>query len=1802
MLNFNNIKLFIILVLLAHVFSYDNITLSSSGNYSDTINSSKIYKVTGEVNTTLKFLVISIKATDENKKLPFLFVSKIEHFNFSTDQYDYSFTSYALANAKLIIPTNYFNFSNSKGFYLNITVNDDEEINLSIYFSDIINVELNEIVSFHSKSGNLSVSSVDFKINDQISNKEDKTIVSILSGGNNKQLTMKADGKHATEYLPNVLVTKNSSSINVIINQENIKFTFFSYLYDESKQSRQTVYEDKYDQYFFIKSNEIETLDVISLNNDGKRNLIITGRSGLNITVTLANGDEINRSYFASNNEKYVSTENILCNGKINNIIINNENNDKNIIIKIYIKTESVKIYEPLINDIDQNINLAQNEINLHTHENVFIEESYHGALGIDMNIEVLSGEISVYKYICNTYPFCNITEDELKIKIKNETENEDFETLYPINRYISYTIYPDNSTNYMTNRRNVFIVLCEEGIINNNENNSNCTYKINFHDMMTPKELYNNSNLMKYLPYWNKKKIYKSEDKYLVYLHKNNLITVELLVYSGDAFFIAKNDKNNCTVEKNHHYGSNQRLKIFCENDIIKNKIKFEFQIQANADGAFYQIYVRENEKNSSYVQFPIGATFMESFHEDKQILILNGIINKKNYNKQYTVFNPLNCDLNIINLKDKNNVSTIDDDVTVDINKIEENNENPIFEYNLTKLNTVHIDERSCLCFISSNYLNNDLKSTSYLILPEAKPFRIRLNKDSKIIPVLFPYASTNSSNKIKPKIYLKITMIAPSRVKLNIQVGYGEIKNYTLFNSKNIPIIFDDNSLKGLRFNKMTPIKLIFEYEGNEEDEAILDLNIKTLSKIPYSVKAEEHFSDVAIYNGIQYYLTALLANSTGNILINFEYGSGKVYGRLISTDEKKEKIGWNNRFILPKKENSNIFYDSYEQKLSFDKNITKNCKYYCYLIFGVEGDEENGINMGGVSYSLYLRYFNNKEEDEINFVNMQDDVFIIGSVTNTQNDYYKYKIQTNITKLLIYFRSDFCKLTYVFNPEKINNANNYTVYESQGQNTIITITREEILRYYEKNSTDNFTIFIKIEPNYKNCTNLDLKYKFRINSVISKFENITKVDTSQPIYCKPVTNNDENYCDFLVELEKLQNINQIEFVSISSGAMLEMYANISVSNNFEESPEWPTKEKYQFSPKNLISGKILIIKTENISSNFDNSNFTKILIRVYSNKNYFIELYTNIRNGQKYHIPYPKYYNFLSANSENETYINIPNDYSYSVHIISIEGEGEVFSENNKDKIYKLFGDYDTIVLNIEKNKPSKICIKANKYNENNNNYFGYFIHYSKINQNEYLEKLSVDSAYKYAFREKQLPLIFYFKISTIKENIPFNLYFHEMQNLDEKTEGRDINITELFNFKGYLLNEEKMIYMQQNNEPSKILSSMENYTNNITGFYDIAHHQGNVIFPEKNIKQLKNNNTNSNIYGLVVVDKNSINEKNYEYITCKINTFSSNDTNRSVPSDTFITDKFETNENNNTLRRIYKLDGSKAKEVNDINMYIEFSTTGPKVNISIIKNPENSDNASSYFDISKIKNQSDIGKDIYILKKNFSTVYLLVEYFNNVTYNIDYTFRYYLAKDLLFNYIYNNIMITKYIDEKLKITFDKIIIFNKTHNISSNCNYYIRIFKEEKEFKDNFKLSTSYRSTNAFAVYKIDHNDKILTNKEVNIELPINFTDNGKYDIDILAEILNGGDTYEFLSYSKSRINLSIDKNYIYLYVIIGICCFFVLLLIFLIIVCYICKKRNKDLIEELTTVSFKISNVTEIEDNDEFNQFVILNK
>ena len=782
-----------------------------------------------------------------------------------------------------------------------------------------------------------------------------------------------------------------------------------------------------------------------------------------------------------------------------------------------------------------------------------------------------------------------------------------------------------------------------------------------------------------------------------------NSSYIIDLIVLTGDAFIDRIEVNYNFWNKDLKMIGNNQRLIINYLHlpDSNKNSDKgiLHFNIKANKEGAVYRILFRKKDLENIW---PVSLCCIESFRsetEDKFIYFIpeNYISDDENIG---IFINLINCNYQI------NFLQTYKFEIGI-------KESNYLIQRYLDDIN----ENDDCLMYVGASYLN---KKDHYMTLPEGSSLKFKLNIEITIIRTNFYYAYSSAD----PELYIRVN-IYKSDIPIILSIIIDDINynsTYKLIKTKNILIFDSDKATNELKLRKDILYEIKFIFEISEQDkkdnqytygykESVFDINIKTSNKYPNLIKSKEVVSDIIINNeknNINYYYSHIPWNSYGYIKLNFNWGSGYLFGQLINL-KSQEKGGLINKIILPDENaHSKLEFDAQEQKIFFRQSDTSKCGKHCYLVVGVKSNNNyfsngnvNNINYELFSeYSIIYRYFENINNLNINYIDIQNNQLIFNSLSyKNKYEYYKYDFKENEEKeLFIEFESDNCLLDILYNNKIIK------TYISNGENIVEKINKPKI----ESSEKSLYLLVKELDSDNMDITSVNMYFRIKILEPNNYLKDISTIDSNHPVYCQPKLMEDNSfYCNYLLTLNNIYIQNTIvEIIAqelYQTNNKPELYLNILNSDDFLQSVKKSKILKWPDKNNNLY----LSLKEENNFSNnyiylpikdyFEKNKISVngniidlfLLISVSTRVNSSIELHTYIHNSLKNNtltiFPISNEYQFFSCYMNNALKINIPNKENYYLQILSIDEKAMMTMDNKSQKIEK------GLILNNIKNK-------------------------------------------------------------------------------------------------------------------------------------------------------------------------------------------------------------------------------------------------------------------------------------------------------------------------------------------------------------------------------------------------------------------------------------------------------------------------------------------------------------------------------
>ena len=1187
------------------------------------------------------------------------------------------------------------------------------------------------------------------------------------------------------------------------------------------------------------------------------------------------------------------------------------------------------------------------------------------------------------------------------------------------------------------------------------------------------------------------------------------------------------------------------------------------------NNKNTSYEKYCNSNLYNTKSHSFSLNENNYKKDDFDSVIInktIIAGIVQTE------TMYNPFiyKFEFSYIDIKEDLLVHFYPLDCQIKIVAINEN------DYNISIQNISNYDYDSYFAVIKKEKLN-----TSYF---KIKPLINSIDDNNK--NRTFHLIINSFENNNNPQLYLNekqptlIYFDSLNNITLSYELNNTCPENPVVFsffikerakfeikildNQQNKKIIaYKDNIIVGPEsFSKESKCKIsifISKYENKTSDMIVKVTGNYTSYSYLQKNKLNLGFMPIDITE--QHYYMEVFKGEEGEIMLNNKWQNGKLSGVIID----KEKINKND--LQQVRNNNDLIFNEYSQKLTFTSNDTLSCEKGCYLLINYYSKIFDLTNLIGTEFTLLSKIWD-EEEFVPQIVNIPLNEYIFGTFEYSSIMVHYYSIYLpednnviieiqGINNIGIEAKKGIQKMNFIYNKNSV--LLKEAKYDTNTFNLIITLNKTEL----GLNSFKNQFISFAFKKSFY-VGNSFSNYYFRIiQQNLDKKYLVYPLNTNKANICQAIKTNESKYsCFFLFK----NDYKQLDYYSF-------IYAYGKKQIQYEL---WPMEQNdcYSIDIDNIInmykelSGNNSYYKIDrNINKDF-------ILIKLTSNSEEILTVFFNFYDQLK-SIPSLNIYSYQIFYLENNQSIDInftsllPNQ--YRIFINSTMGLGHIsFYENYEKKkfilsqdifySYHISEDIKNVHIVSDNNLIFNIKIDyqiPNKVMEEI--YFGD----STKTTNKYFEMYYIQDKYNYG--------------------IDINFYFHPYDNKENK-----------FSIVGYVFDYD--VIKNINVDSGDFLSLLVN--NNcprINGTYDNSSKNGLLIFD----KEIGNN-----IYGISNIDKFYLiiisriyNDKS---LNLEIQVNSKNGLYNILPYNKFIRGSF------NLLKNSYQtqsyLISVNPEELNKNIIYIlEFSSNCQYIELVFNDNftfykKKNWGKIQYFFSTQNLTNNSyniivqlnntnkekNKGNSLelanYILrfhkdekKNNFDYIFNLSHTFEKINNKSDNTSYYNLTlktqNEYENNYIDDNYIYTYYLRLISKNNSYNNEILNTTALITSKINNYNIINTSEiKNFSFIFNDLPKNECfvASLFITVKDKINDKNIFNNEVHEEDYFSIC-------------------FDFNTKEKS-IDNDQDKKNINLIIILSVSfgCFLIIITLIFIFVCKSIKKKNKILEEKIKAISFSI--------------------
>ena len=1423
-----------------------------------------------------------------------------------------------------------------------------------------------------------------------------------------------------------------------------------------------------------------------------------------------------------------------------------------------------INIYSPLMTGMIYKKSLSINDITYYTF-NPFLRNFTQ----MNFNLKVIKGNIKMFLYTCNNFPYCKYTYEEL-------INNNKVIRPHIVNDMFSYSDYFNPSVKCLSPfgyKQNLMYVYCT-----NETKDDLCQFEISFFSDKDKILLLNNDKFYQYM-LKDEIDLYKINIP-LLYNKDIDKIKIILYTFTGEAKYEVI--KNNYFNIENEFIGGMDiyEYKLIKDNNIDK-EINIEFNIKA-CTNAYYEVEYKIIKKYDN--PDDIENSF---FFDEKYFLISSDITYKDLIKYNFNIFNvennikyylfknnkkiekknyfvqifSLNCEIEV---KRDNKLIHSSGKIYQDIINYNEpfyNNDYYIYETKiLSAENFGEQDYQNCVIYLSGESINNDnsierIFFNNKILLTENEPHDIILTKDIKFYNYLFPYLGHSFDLNSFSLVHINFDS------KMNIKIKFffdenSEPKKEVLM-GRSGQILLDNELLQEncIDFEEICNIIIQVEFNNENYDKTYSSPNfqlfISTQNKIPsYLKNGELRIDSVVNSNPLQYFYTEISKNSQGEIISYTKRGEGVLYIRIYKKGTIDSNKDWRG-IDIPDKDNKDVlYYDNFIHSSRFDTEDTKDCgNKGCLLLITYENifspiNHKNYLSPFTIMTRLY-----NKDKTKQSILDIPLKIYTYGifDSKSLNSNYYRIYFPEHSQRIDFEIQCETCVLYISKNTSLIPNELNYDYkYNSQGKYGVYSlfIKEEEIKgKYYllniESNLNKENTIF----------------YSFRVSlPEESNFVNynIIPVDSDQNAICDMNLKINDGICYFMLYIDDKEFISDeilahiytdIDLLDIKMKANF-IPKNIAESNDINQIEEYLPDEMSEadFNTENQFYQDYIIIKTNQRPK--DNY----IIYSVSSEYTATVTFLATFYKYEKNVLSNSNTVQLMKFEKNQEFNLYLSSNRVFMTYIYSLYGEGEIIWKDdlNNTKRHLLTEHEMFSYINYKNDIPVAIKVKSDSN-------LAFYFWRDIIDLSFYIKEIDFNMREKifvYNTNNKNnLELKFYCTLPLLKKNkklifedLIFNIQFNYN---DINNDSDDININNSLTLYGTLLSLDMINKIKSEKSDDNIIKDNHNL---IISKFDLSSNSAYLLLNKTFCQSIWDSyteiDTNANAYLYISIKTNNKKiEINDDIIGEAIVSFRNN-INYIVPNNQVFQTKLEFNNTFSYYLYNLQLDGTyeKNKIILDISTNVLISENNLMYSIvdydsnNFKKNSTNiniDENKSKYiggkYHIEFILNQVSSNK--------YKGIYLCFYSYNELNVNALFKYNSYYSsyQTPLYN-IDDNITI-KSKENNLIINLNKIekIVVKENNKIISypNCEFIIRKFEKNKIINNEDISTISSINSDYEIIYK-----KFDINQSKTIEIKFNYTfdQSDKFYISILVNLFNENEKFVYKEFDSDNIEIIDDKK------------------------------------------------------------------
>ena len=1005
----------------------------------------------------------------------------------------------------------------------------------------------------------------------------------------------------------------------------------------------------------------------------------------------------------------------------------------------------------------------------------------------INFNMKSIKGFPDMFFHNCTTYPHCSY----------NNTKIFDITDPHQSNRMSVYSYYLKGNNKNITSIgtfQPLMIVQCKEGQTERERNYGYCIFETAIFTDKDRLQLKEADTFTQFL-LKGEKDLYSIDFQFEENVEK---VYLDVIVFSGDVNVTMEDEVSKIIAFK--YFLANKIFYTFTKSYMGDSRKVIEFRVQAQKN-SFYMIQyqlvragdesvntniiesgvnfvesiaVGENKANYKFVEIENhkiegGAPFLASFYSKNcRFVISTETPNKSEYLDMIGNFGQMIIDKNNpIYYEDryKFKIQAIDTDISV-------------------------YDSKLCMVYVSGLELNDKSSYTQKTIsLSEGVPHSYIFIQNYTRMGY-----SYHLGDRTLP-VVIDLNLIDKDIFKVEILFNYANYRTLDVY--RNLQLFIPTKDLmENCPEDEICTINVLITLEKFSKPRRV-ETTISQVNGAPTYLEKNTFKQDYIVGNYNKYYYFDIGEEERGDVTVYYKRNSGHIFGKIVSKLDVEEikNADWRGIYQFPKNQNeSTLVYDAYYQKLIIQDMNSQNCTYGCYALLTIRAsNEKQEVNTTSdqdlVPYRITIipriKARNVTDYNKFPKVKIPVNEYIIGDIDIKKDEYGNKKESYNYYEMWLPYDSDLIyidwqadkpQLLINVGPENPTIENADFKFPSTDQDTIIRITKEEILEALKKRgmqTPDNQTIRYfnltlgifteKIDTLYSSVyafkvfqpptyQTKDKKEKAAIEIIHIRSDQKVLCDAAQIGACLFAVIFDEgDINNNLVLYPRPQNPNvevkyYADFVNASQverNNLTYILENIKTDDSAQFSSK--SGKKYIYTEKVERDKCLLLYVDVDIST----------IIEIFSSTSNYYQITPNPNTPQ------------IFAIQDKELQLNFEEQHDLLINIVSVSGEGYFYWQNEKIRKFHLSGEGDRLSLTAKGHSNStKLIAQSTHYawmNSTDKSGFVFYITHYPRNSEYNMDQVKAGRSTEFNYREAKFPLNFFTKLTSKDVTVSFNFY-------------------------------------------------------------------------------------------------------------------------------------------------------------------------------------------------------------------------------------------------------------------------------------------------------------------------------------------------------------------------------------------------------------------------------------------------------